>query len=197
LIHTEFVFVLSTFFSLAFGAKDTDRYAGAAYNHYESLEQFYEEMSALGDFSMEDLHGEGHGFGLANTTSTGTKMDTPFSSDFHHDPSIIMTKSKKIANLSIPFLVLQALDDPVSSWRCNADNAGVGHPQQLVQLGGGGNLVLLLTKTGGHVGWPLGWWPSHHNWKFMSTVASGFVNAIVDEKRREQSVATVAVTTEP
>jgi hypothetical protein len=188
--------IFSSFCCLAYGAKDTDRYAGAAYNHYESLEQFYEEMSALGDVSMEDLHGEGHGFGPVNSTSTWTRVLPPFSSDSHHDLSSMMTNSKKISSLSIPFLVLQALDDPVSSWRCNADNTGVGHPHQLVQLGGGGNLVILLTKTGGHVGWPLGWWPSHHNWKFMSTVASGFVNAIVDEKRREQTAATVVLTAE-
>lgn len=51
---------------------------------------------------------------------------------------------------------------------------------------GSGNLVLLLTKRGGHVGWPLGWKPQDHNWQWMSDAASSFVNAIVLSKKQSK-----------
>jgi hypothetical protein len=92
---------------------------------------------------------------------------------------------KKIANISIPMLVLQALDDPVSTWRNVAANHGLMHPENLVRTGQG-NLVVLLTQKGGHVGWPLGWWPSKNKWKFMSDVAAGFVNAVWETRQRQQ-----------
>ena len=107
-----------------------------------------------------------------------------------------LLSDKKIGNLSIPLLVLQSLDDPISTWRCNAANDGLFHPNRLVHeiKEKGGNLVIMLTKKGGHVGWPLGWWPSNHNWQFMSNVASGFVNSVI-RAREDMSLEDDAQTT--
>ena len=52
----------------------------------------------------------------------------------------------RIANVSIPFAVLQALDDPLVGWR----TVGTNDPQGLVESGSG-NIMLVLTKAGGHV----------------------------------------------
>ncbi len=36
----------------------------------------------------------------------------------------------------------------------------------------------MLTKSGGHVGWPLGLNPKAHGWKFMNDAASSFANSV-------------------
>ena len=80
--------------------------------------------------------------------------------------------------IPIPHLVLQALDDPLSTWRSNAadDPTSILYPSNLIADNAQKNIVVLLTATGGHVGWPTGWWP--HSWEFMNDfVAAGFVTA--------------------
>jgi len=51
----------------------------------------------------------------------------------------------RISNVSIPFCVIHALDDPLITWR------SVGEPETVVHSGRG-YVVILLTKSGGHVG---------------------------------------------
>ena len=65
----------------------------------------------------------------------------------------------KIHNISIPLLVVQALDDPLITWKATVQNTGFMHPMNLVNntssrelTGGNSNLLVLLTKSGGHVG---------------------------------------------
>lgn len=87
----------------------------------------------------------------------------------------------KIHNVAIPFCVMHALDDPLITWRTVASNEGFMHPDSLSKSGSG-NLMILLTKGGGHVGWPLGWWPSLHNWRFMSDAAGSFSQAVHQAK---------------
>ena len=80
--------------------------------------------------------------------------------------------------IPIPHLVLQAFDDPLSTWRNNAadDPTSLLFPTNLVADNAQKNVVVLLTAKGGHVGWPIGWWP--HSWEFMNDfVAAGFVTA--------------------
>ena len=78
----------------------------------------------------------------------------------------------RIANVSIPLCVLHALDDPIITWRT------MGHaPEKLVRTGSG-NIMMILTASGGHVGWPFGLNPRPNGWKFMNNVASGFVNSV-------------------
>ncbi|KAL7553012.1 hypothetical protein ACHAWF_016257 [Thalassiosira exigua] len=77
----------------------------------------------------------------------------------------------RIANVSIPLLSVSSLDDPIAYWKAYHD------PSQVSKAGAGNN-VLLFTETGGHVGWPLGWNPANHGWRWMSDVASSFVESV-------------------
>jgi len=83
----------------------------------------------------------------------------------------------KIENVSIPFCVLHALDDPLVTWRVVGQN-----PSALVHSGQG-NIILLLTKTGGHVGWPVGIVPSVYRWKWMCDAIQDFAKSV--EKARK------------
>lgn len=60
--------------------------------------------------------------------------------------------TRRINSIAIPFCVLHALDDPLVTWRTVAANDGWMHPLNLTKLASG-NLFVLLTKRGGHVGW--------------------------------------------
>jgi hypothetical protein len=162
LVFDTFAFLLAYIYSIFYILysilfQELDRYATVAYNSYRNLDHLYTEMSVLGDIPVDQL-------------------------DRLTPPDVF---DKKIARISIPVLVLQALDDPVSTWRNVAANHGLMHPENLVRTGQG-NLVVLLTQKGGHVGWPLGWWPSKNKWKFMSDVAAGFVNAVWETHRQQK-----------
>lgn len=85
-------------------------------------------------------------------------------------------------HIAIPHLLLQAFDDPISTWRSVASNdpSDSLYPWNLVQ--NQENVVLLLTEKGGHVGWPIGWCPN--SWKYMNDyIAAGFVNAYQDTRK--------------
>lgn len=87
-----------------------------------------------------------------------------------------------IHSVAIPFCVLHSIDDPLITWRTVANNEGFMHPENLTKSGKG-NTMILLTSSGGHVGWPLGWLPFLDNWKWMSDVAMSFGNAVDKAKR--------------
>jgi predicted alpha/beta-fold hydrolase len=87
----------------------------------------------------------------------------------------------RIANVSIPLCVLHALDDPLITWKTVAANQGLRHPRNLVKVGSG-NLMLLLTKAGGHVGWPTGINPAIDKWKWMSEAVKSFGSAFTKAK---------------
>ena len=95
-------------------------------------------------------------------------------------------------NISIPFCVVHALDDPLVTWRSVAANDGLMHPSNLTKTGTG-NLFLLLTKRGGHVGWPLGWASFVHSWKWMSDVSMSFVTAVAEAKAERQALLKSAI----
>lgn len=88
-----------------------------------------------------------------------------------------LSPNRRIHDISIPFCVLHALDDPLVTWRTVAANHGPMHPKNLSKTGSG-NLLILLTKQGGHVGWPTGWLPFFSKWEYMNNVAAGFVQAV-------------------
>ena len=91
------------------------------YNSFDSLYHYYSEMSAMGDRPPEfRLHG------LADDAGSRTGGE----------------EWGRIANVSVPFAVLQALDDPLLSWR----TIGTNDPQRLAEAGKG-NILLLLTKV--------------------------------------------------
>ena len=100
--------------------KALDIEAIVTYNNFDNLIHYYSEMSAMGDRNPEfDLF--------------GNSSDKP-------------TSWGRIADVNIPFAVLQALDDPLVGWR----TIGTNDPQGLADSGAG-NVMLLLTKAGGHV----------------------------------------------
>lgn len=132
---------------------DIDKTAVVIYNGFRDVQHYYSEMSALGDVSLEEYV---------------TREMIP--------------EGKRIHNVSIPFLVVQAFDDPLVTYRCTAQNEGPMHPQRLTRTGNG-NLMILMTKRGGHVGWPIGNLPWEKNWSWMNTAASSFTEAVHAAKR--------------
>merc|ERR1712032_148558 len=79
----------------------------------------------------------------------------------------------RIANVSVPFAVVQALDDPLTAWR----TIGTEDPQALSDSGDG-KIIVVLTKSGGHVGWPMGNNPREKAWLWMSTIAGTFAASV-------------------
>jgi predicted alpha/beta-fold hydrolase len=132
--------------------KEIDTFAVVAYNGFDDLNDYYVQMSAMGDIPHTPD-------GLLEENNTG-----------------------KIHTISIPHCVLQALDDPLVTWKATANNEGFMHPENLVRTGSG-NLMLLLTKAGGHVGWPTGIIPTYEKWRWMSDAVMGFAQAVNQAKR--------------
>ena len=128
--------------------------AVAPYSGFDDVVHYYREMSALGDIEHN--------------------ADGTMSNDYN---------GKKIDSVSVPLVVLQAFDDPLVTWRCTAANEGLMKPTNLVKTGSG-NLILLLTKAGGHVGWPVGTFFFKNKWKWMSDAAMGFALAIQEAKHQ-------------
>jgi len=76
----------------------------------------------------------------------------------------------RIANVSIPLIMISALDDPIGFIDTFID------PPQVTQSGDGFTMML-LTSAGGHVGWPVGWNPQKTAWRWMSEVAISFAES--------------------
>lgn len=138
--------------------QELDIVAVAPYSGFDNVWHYYREMSALGDIEHN--------------------ADGTLSNDY---------KGKKIDSIAAPLVVLQALDDPLVTWRCTAANEGLMNPTNLVKTGSG-NLILLLTKAGGHVGWPLGTFFFQDKWKWMSDAVMGFAIAVQEAKRENVSI---------
>lgn len=136
---------------------EIDRYAIVALNGFDDLDHYYRTMSALGDIPHDP--------------------DT--------DELVDANRSGKIHDVSIPMLVVHAFDDPLVTWRATVQNSGFMHPENLVKSGSG-NLMLLLTKAGGHVGWSLGLWPTKYKWKWMSDIVMSFAQS-VDVAKKEMN----------
>jgi predicted alpha/beta-fold hydrolase len=140
---------------------EIDQTAVVAYHGFRDLIHYYTEMSALGDVPLEELLHVG--------------------STIH--------PSRRIHNISVPLVVLHSMDDPIISWRTVAATTGPMHPSNLTRNTGNGNLMILLTKAGGHVGFPTGWLPFVDKWKWMSEVPIGFAKAMVDLQKTRTIVS--------
>ncbi len=93
------------------------------YNSFNNLVHYYSEMSAMGDRDPE--------FKLFGTAQESALLENTWG---------------RIANVSVPFAVLQALDDPLVGWR----TLGTNNLQGLSDSGSG-NIMFVLTRSGGHV----------------------------------------------
>ena len=90
--------------------------------------------------------------------------------------------SRRVHHVAVPTVVVHSIDDPLITWRTVGGNEGVLHPSNLTRTGSG-NLMILLTEKGGHVGWPLGLFPSVHAWKWMNDIPSTFATAIQQARK--------------
>ena len=59
-------------------------------------------------------------------------------------------------------------------------------PEALTRLGSG-MIMMLLTKTGGHVGWPLGLCPWKNGWSWMNNAARDFINSVNDVMKQNEA----------
>jgi len=134
------------FLMRASSVTEVDIHGIVTYNGFDNLTHYYTEMSAMGDTNMFQSK-------LVNKNVADSGVG-------------------RIANVSIPFCVFHALDDPITSWRT------MGHDPESLVRSGSGNVMILLTDSGGHVGWPLGINSAANGWKFMSNIAGGFVNSV-------------------
>jgi len=130
-----------------------DIHAIVTYNGFDNLTHYYSEMSAMGDTTA---------FQRKQSTSHTKNHTTAHSND----------DIGRIGQVSIPFCVIHSLDDPLISWRT------MGYDPDALVRSGSGNIMMLLTKSGGHVGWPLGLNPRKEGWRWMHDAAGGFVTSV-------------------
>jgi predicted alpha/beta-fold hydrolase len=140
---------------------EIDKTAVVAYNGFRDLDHYYSEMSVLGDIPMNEHNSENQKtkgrvdqisipfcvvvrFGLPRIS---TRRPSPYDKIFLTDCSLCLFFNKK----------QHSLDDPLITWRSVAANEGLLHPNNLTQRGSG-NMLILLTKQGGHVGWVRDCW---------------------------------------
>ncbi|CAM9157366.1 unnamed protein product [Chrysoparadoxa australica] len=79
----------------------------------------------------------------------------------------------KLKRLTTPMLAVHAMDDPIMS----ATGALVKDSLAAETL------TVLLTKTGGHVGFPVGWNPVKKKWSWMSGLALDYCETVVQLKK--------------
>ena len=79
-----------------------------------------------------------------------------------------MSGARQPLDFSVPVLVVHAADDPII-------HADTNQPERMGTLSE--NLVILLTETGGHVGFPLGTCPWRHKFLFQNELILEFAAA--------------------
>ncbi|KAL7576522.1 hypothetical protein ACA910_018020 [Epithemia clementina (nom. ined.)] len=137
---------------------DIDRHCVVPYNGFRDVEHYYSEMSLLGDLTSQEYD--------------NNKIDS----------------NRRVHQVSVPTVIVHAIDDPLITWRTVAANQGVLYPTNLTKAGSG-NLMILLTKTGGHVGWPLGVLPHLYRWKWMNDIPATFAKALMEAKKHDDGEA--------
>ena len=80
---------------------------------------------------------------------------------------------ERLNNICVPTLVLHALDDPI----IHADSIPIDtlvSPRNVTRS----NLMVLMTQTGGHIGWPTGWFPWDSGFQFSTTLTLNFIETL-------------------
>ena len=114
---------------------------------------------------------------MGDTTVFQKKSSTSLNTTTTTETDPNYTKSSnnsfgRIAQVAIPFCVIHALDDPLITWKT------MGHDPEALVKTGSGSVVMLLTKKGGHVGWPLGMNPRSEGWEWMHEAVGGFADGV-------------------
>ena len=151
--------------ALLASSQNNNRDVAVPLKGFDSLGHYLGEMSAMGDIPHDPV--------------TDRLLAAPIGGEDDSNSPV-----GKIHNVSIPLLVVHAFDDPLIPWRATVHNEGFMHPTNLVQSGSG-NLLLLLTKEGGHVGWPVGLCPWRDKFKWMSDVVMSFAHSVDEAKKLE------------
>lgn len=76
---------------------------------------------------------------------------------------------KRLHDTKTPLLSVHAVDDPIAIFEVMLQN----------EVARTENVMLLATKHGGHIGWPIGWFPSKNRWNFMMDIAMEFASEVV------------------
>lgn len=97
-----------------------------------------------------------------------------------------------MGDVSIPFAILSALDDPIVCEKC------LGDPSQISKVANG-NIFYMLSKRGGHVGFPIDpIWKT--KWGWMNGAILGFINAVASaeaQMKNDDGTVTSQGTLEP
>ena len=159
-----------------------------AYHGYKDLVHYLSEMSAMGDTVDETEEGKAlRNACIGTDCRQGPENDNNANSTTNSGNSTLSDETSfgRIETVSIPLCMLFALDDPLTTWKNVVANEGYRHPSNLSRIGQG-NLMILLTKRGGHVGWPTGWFPGNDKWKWMSEAMLSFGQAVNQAKRQKK-----------
>jgi predicted alpha/beta-fold hydrolase len=92
-----------------------------------------------------------------------------FDDVMHYYDDISATPAMLEKGLHKPLLLLHALDDPIT--HVDTVSPAKTKPSPF--------LFTLLTSVGGHVGWPLGWFPWRRRWEFQNRVAIEFLESVL------------------
>mmetsp|Transcript_7038 Transcript_7038/g.7214 ORF Transcript_7038/g.7214 Transcript_7038/m.7214 type:complete len:192 (-) Transcript_7038:52-627(-) len=74
----------------------------------------------------------------------------------------------RLQGAAVPLLEVHAMDDPIAVFEV----AAVDLVEQTE------NVMVLATKHGGHIGWPLGWRPTENRWGYMMDMTMEFTGVV-------------------
>ena len=97
-----------------------------------------------------------------------------FDDVFHYYSELSPVMDSRRIELRKPLLMLHAMDDPIihvdhipsTALRCTPTSSSLSE-----------NMVTLITAVGGHVGWPLGWFPWNNRWEFQNRITLEFLES--------------------
>lgn len=75
---------------------------------------------------------------------------------------------KRLNSAKVPLLAVHAIDDPI----------GIYESALADEVSKTDHVMLLATKHGGHIGWPIGLFPSKNRWNFMVDIALEFADEV-------------------
>ncbi len=94
----------------------------------------------------------------------------------------------KLASAAVPLLAIHAADDPIIDSATFADHLPAITGRTADRPGshaGNPHLFVLVTRSGGHIGWCEGLAPARRRWGFIHRVVAEFVGAVRDAAREQ------------
>ena len=131
---------------------DFDARMVATYHQYRDLPDYYDDMSAASSDDRLPAHPEVS----SSSCSSG------------HDPE------DRLSNIKKPCFILHAKDDPI----IHADSIPTARVTRKSAHREPSNILLLMTKHGGHIGWPTGWLPCLTRFSFSTNLALDFIDGL-------------------